>query len=40
MTILRLCDRFHCLPDQLLEHDARLWQYLKIEGMVNGNGGG
>jgi len=31
--ILRLCDRFHCLPSQVLDEDARIIRMLKIESL-------
>ncbi|GGU13303.1 hypothetical protein GCM10010289_38730 [Streptomyces violascens] len=30
-TILRLCDRFHCLPSQILAEDASILRLLEIE---------
>ena len=30
-TILGLCDRFHCLPEQVLEMDAGVIRMLKVE---------
>lgn len=30
-TILRLCDRFGCLPSQVLAEDAGLLRLLRIE---------
>lgn len=32
--ILRLCDRFHCLPSQLLAEDASLLRLIAIEGLA------
>lgn len=37
MRILELCDRFKCLPDQLMAHDAWLFQLLEIEAEVTGS---
>lgn len=31
-TIIGLCDRFHCLPSQLLAEDASLLRLLAIVG--------
>ena len=30
-TILELCDRFHCLPSQVMAEDAMLLKLLEIE---------
>lgn len=29
--ILRLCDRFHCVPDEAYAMDARVWRLMEIE---------
>lgn len=31
--MLALCDRFHCLPSQVLEEDAGVLRLLKIAAM-------
>lgn len=31
--ILQLCERFSCLPSQLLAEDAQLFKWLKLEQM-------
>ncbi len=33
--ILGLCERFHCLPSQILEEDASLLRLILIEQMGN-----
>lgn len=34
--MLALCDRFRCLPSQLVGEDASLFQMLEIERRVSG----
>jgi len=38
MWVLAQCERFHCLPSQLLKEDAALMQMLAIEQEVRGDG--
>lgn len=33
-TVIRLCDRFHCLPSQLLDEDVSLMRLLTLEAMT------
>lgn len=35
--MLAQCDRFHCLPDQLLAQSTRLIRLLKIEELGGGD---
>jgi len=37
--IIGLCQRFGCLPSQLLAEDARVLQLLRIIELGGGNGG-
>ena len=33
--MLRMCDRFHCLPSALLAEDAGLLGMLELEGLAS-----
>lgn len=35
LTILRLCERFGCLPSQLYAEDAELMRMIEIEKVVS-----
>lgn len=35
LTVLRLCDRFHCLPSQLYAEDSELMRMIEIERVVS-----
>lgn len=35
-TVLRLCERFHCLPSQLLAEDVALLRYLAVDYLAQG----
>lgn len=35
-----MCDRFHCLPDRLLEQDAGLLRMLRLEELAGPPPGG
>lgn len=38
LAVLGLCDRFHCLPSQILAEDSSVFRMVEIERRVNPGG--